>query len=74
MRRLKVTCKTASTVRDGKEIKPSIMLLESIVYLDPEKTPTAESIDELKDKFIHIAAVYGLPQDEVCTCEINLIE
>ena len=35
---------------------------------------TQANIDELKDKFIHIAAVYGLPQDEVCTCEINLIE
>lgn len=74
MARLEITCKTASTVLNGVETKPSITLLESTVHLDPRKIPTAESIQELREQFSNIAVLYGLPQGEVCTCEVVLIE
>ena len=74
MSKLIITCKTASTQKNGVEIKPSITLLESTVYLDNEKIPSKESIENLKKQYSHIAALYSLPEGEVCTCEIEMIE
>lgn len=74
MARIEIICKTASTVFNGKEIKPSLTLLESTVYLDPNKIPTAESMDSLKEQFSNIAYNYALSGGEVFTCEVKLIE
>lgn len=74
MPRLVVSCKTGATVKNGVEIKPSITLLESTVYLDSQKIPTAESIQEIRGQFSKIAVMYSLPPGEICSCEVTLIE
>ncbi|MFC7443614.1 hypothetical protein [Mesoflavibacter profundi] len=74
MARLVIKCKTASTVLDGVEIKPSITLIESTIYLEPNKIPTEASIKALKEQYSNTAVQFALPAGEICTCEIDIVE
>lgn len=74
MSRLEISCQTASTSQGGIEIKASQMLLESTVYLDPRKIPTAESMESIREQFSRIATHFALPEGEVCTCSIELVD
>ncbi|TYB79181.1 hypothetical protein [Bizionia myxarmorum] len=74
MSRIEIKCRTASKVEEGVVIKPSQLLTESIIHLEPDKMPTAETIELIRQQFSHIAVLYSLPDGEACTCEIRLID
>ena len=69
---LKVTCQTASTTLKGVEIKPSQVLLESSIHIEPNKMPSPAYIELIKEQFSTIATTLGLPDGEICTCTAEI--
>jgi|GEM_PF-4407766 len=66
MAKLKFSCKTASEVLDGKEVKPSRILSEMWIQVNEGKQVTKENIKKIEQNFLAMSTEIALNEGEVC--------